>query len=303
MKKFVYVLMFVALIAVGSAVFSCSSDEPVPEPMEQEGSGKTNYGLNKKDSLFMVDMISIVEENDAMPDGINWDPEDVDTWNCTNWEWDDIDEEYRLAMLIIQPKAGSNCAISSKIKDCEYLNLLWISGGVTSIPEEICDLRLEQLYIINTPLTELPDNIFNEGLRVVRVEDNPFLTRVPSSITRLVSPPGEYNYFCLANNAFTGEVPHITKAKIIFWSNEFTSCSPSAESLVLNTNAGVYTRLNKITGIVPDSILSDTIKLVYFNAQVKQQREGYGFSNLPSDKEVSKMLKEWQQNHPEVELR
>ena len=298
MKNRLFILLSFLLSLSLVSTFGCSSDEPLPEPV---GPGKSNYGLNKKDSLFVVDMIEMMMAQDALPASMNWDPEDARTWNKTDWTWDEANREYRLERITIYPKSHGRCTISEKILDCEYLRSLILGGGISEVPGFVSRLHLTSLGILHTYISELPEDIFNERLTAVRVEGNELLTKLPSSVTELVSR-SEHDVFNFGNNGFTGEIPPITKAYILLWHNKFTSIKLSNQSLRLNRMGAVNATYNHITGVVPDDVLADTVKLCRFHQQVSPQKEGYGFSNLPSDKEMGGIYQEWYKNHPYMKL-
>lgn len=279
--------------------YACSSDdapEPIPEPTPTEPT------FNKADSLALTE---IYKQGDGANWEVTWDLTDIMSWGGTSWALDTDKNEYRCVMLRIMAKDTGNGIISPQIGELEYLYSLAIGGKTFGgeMPATITNLKfLVDIDLRHTLLTKIPDDMFNENFTYVYIGENKRLGgSLPSSLTKL---KGGYannpeRMFRVIYNAYTGEVPLIKNAFISLEGNNLTSLPMELAGRFKAGEHYVSVIRNRLSGIIPDEVLKDTIRIWRFSGQAGLQQEGYGYSNMPSDEEIKKMIEKYKKDHPD----
>jgi hypothetical protein len=280
--------------------YACSSnDEPELPKGEPEPTEPT---FNKSDSLALVE---IYKQGDGANWWVQWDLNNIMTWSGTGWALDTEKNEYRCVKLFMKAKDTGNGTISPKIGELEYLHQFEASGKTFcgEVPASITKLKhLVYIDLTNTLVTKIPDDMFNERLETVYIDNNERLGgTLPSSLTKLrggqLSTPNRY--FSLQNNAFTGAIPVIKDAVVTFSGNNLTSYPMEIAGCFKFGKYNVRAQRNRLSGVIPDEILKDTLRIYHFKTQANWQQEGYGYSNMPTDEEITKMYETYKKNHPE----
>ena len=278
--------------------YACSSNdepEPIPEP---EPTGPT---FNKADSLALVE---IYKQGDGANWWSQWDLSNIKTWNGTAWGLDTIKNEYRCVELFMRANNTGNGTISPKIGELEYLHMLEISGKTFrgEIPTTITKLKhLKYFDLTYTWVTKVPDDMFNENFTYVYIGENKRLSgSLPSSLAKLKG--GEYSKpskrFAVVFNAYTGAIP-VIEAEINLEHNNLTYYPFEIAGKSKTGEYNVWAPHNRLSGNIPDEILKDTVRIYHFSRQASLQQEGYGYSNMPSDEEIGKMITKYKKEHPE----
>lgn len=293
-QKWIYFLL-------GSLIsfYACSSDNepqlPLTEPMPMKPT------FNKADSLALVE---IYRQGDGNNWYSQWDLTDIRTWGGTGWALDTEKNEYRLVKLFMTANNTGNGTISPRIGDLEYLTEFEASGKTFrgEVPETITKLKyLKYFDLTYTLVLKIPDDMFNENFTYVYIGENKKLSgSLPSSLVKLKG--GEYSnpskHFRIVYNAYTGAIP-IVEAEISFEGNNLTYYPFEIAGKSKIGEYNVWAAHNRLSGTIPEEILKDTLRIYHFSRQASLQQNGYGYSNMPSDEEISKMMEEYEKNHPE----
>lgn len=224
-----------------------------------------------------------------------FDFKDVTTWPV-KWEKMEGWNQYRVTQLILDgsDQFPAPIEVPEKIADLEMLEALRVSGVAYSgaFPEAVAAIEgLKYIYIVDTSIESLPENIFNENRLNCTITYNQKLTHLPSSVKYLKSHQNDADgypmsvIFNLNNNGFEGKCPNITEAHIDLSSNKFTSLEWEGAGGTWYSGGiwyGAYLDWNNLSGEIPEYILNDPKKLASLRYQTGVQRPGYGFSNRPA---------------------
>lgn len=294
--KWIYLLLILTILL---NLYSCSSHEALdPLPVEPIPTGLT---FNKGDSVALV---KIYKQGDGANWWSSWNFNDIKTWGGTGWAI--VGNEYRCVELFMKAKDLGNGTISSYIENLEYLVKFEASGKAIGgeVPTTIKQLKhLKSFYLINTSVTKIPDDMFNENFQQIYITSNERLGgALPSSLSKLKG--GEsFNpkiVFLITNNAYTGAIPTIKNAEISLSGNNLTSYPMEIAGRYKVGEYGVWASNNKLSGVIPEEILKDTLRLYKFSRQVSLQQEGYEYTNMPSNEELTKMYETYKINHPNI---
>lgn len=212
--------------------------------------------------------------------------------------------EYRVVSLSILFPPNAQGVLSPAVGKLEHLLALSVKGyGLYgNVPKEITNLKfLISLEISDTKMIgKLPDDLFTEQLEGVLIERNSgIIGNIPSSIVKLRSSPDLNRIFFIRENGLTGDIPEGIKANVALEGNNFTSYPLSLAGKYKLRRYGINATNNRLSGIVPDSILNDTVKLYYFYATTNPQQKGYGYSNWPPAEDIVNNYKIYIKNHPD----
>lgn len=287
-------LNFVLLLSV-ILLASCSKWENEPDPPPP-----VPY-MNINDSLALIE---IYQQGDGGHWYAKWDLHDPTTWGGVGIALETSSNEYRVVSLSILLPPHAKGVLSPAVGKLEHLLSLRVKGyGLYgNVPKEIADLKfLMSLEISDTKMTgELPNNLFTEQLEAVLIERNPHIIgKLPSSIVKLRSSPNLNRIFFIRENGLTGDIPEGIKANVALEGNKFTSYPLSLAGKYKLRRYGINAINNRLSGVVPDSILNDTVKLYYFHATTHPQQEGYGYSNWPPTGEIENNYNTYIKNHPD----
>ena len=205
--------------------------------------------------------------------------------------------------------------ISPAIWDLESLNSIYIEsemfhGEIPPCGEGGKNLRV--LNIDNTNITSLPLDLFMlPNMTALAGWGNMALKQLPDGMN---SVPYKNVLWRLREGGLTGSAPADIDIDLILSYNEYTSVDwdvwkdidvISRLRLKPNTtntyfvSAPLLTR-NRITGSIPEEILTDTLRLIYIYDRIHPQLPGYGLDNMPPTAEVFKMKNEYMANHPDI---
>lgn len=206
--------------------------------------------------------------------------------------------------------------ISPAIWDLEYLSILFISSEMFHGNLPPCGdggKHFKRLDLYSTNISSLPLDLFRlPKMTALWGTDNIALKYLPEGLGSL---PYKHVDWYLLKGGLTGNVPTNIDIPIDLSYNEYTSVDweewkkidvISRLKLYPDTTVKFYyvtaplLKRNKISGIIPEEILTDTLKLIYTYDRIHPQLSGYGFANMPPTAEVFKMKKEYMENHPDV---
>ena len=279
--------------------YACSSnDEPELPKGEPEPTEPT---FNKSDSLALIE---IYKQGDGENWSSTWDFNDIMTWGGTGWAI--VENEYRCVQLFMISDNTGNGIISPKIGELEYLVKFDVAGAAFGgeMPETITKLKHLKYFVIrNTLITKIPDDIFNENLIYVYIVGNDKLGgTLPSSLTKLKggSNSNPKRTYTIMSNAYTGAIPLMKDVEINLSGNNLTSYPMEMAGIREDGKQNIWATHNKLSGTIPEEVLKDTLRIIYFSGQVNLQQEGYGYSNMPTNDELTNMFKIYKNNHPEI---
>lgn len=289
--KWIYLLF-------GMLFYACSSNDEPEVPLTPPE--KTKPTFNEADSLALVE---IYKQGDGTNWWSQWDLNDIMTWGGTGWAI--VENEYRCVELFMITKSRGNGTISPKIGELEYLVKFDAAGNTLSgeIPTAIAKLKyLKYFSLRNTLISKIPDDMFNENFVYVYVAGNGRLGgTLPSSLIKLKG--GNNNNpqrsFGFIDNAYTGAIPLFKDVEINLSGNNLTSYPMELAGICKDGEHNIWASRNKLSGTIPEEVLKDTLRIYCFSNQVSLQQDGYGYSNMPSEEEIKKMITKYKENHPE----
>lgn len=281
MKKTLY-LTWVAIVAI-FIVCSCSSDS---DPVVPEGPPPPH--LNKQDSLALV---AIYKEGGGEFWDYKWDLNDCETWvGGRSYLVDPETNEYRLWFLHLVCNTNDVVGtLSEEIGKLTELKVLLMDGRGFggNLPASLSELKnLEEVSIIKTSLSgKIPEGILSlPKLKFFTIDGCRLSGELPKDITE--TSPTVLN-MGLMDNHLSGKLPSGIKVRWLnLDGNDYTEYP--FEYLVPSKDpdfAGpcIFMRDNKISGIIPDSILNDPKLITKLDVYSNPQKKGYGFSNAPED--------------------
>lgn len=164
-----------------------------------------------------------------------------------------------------------------------------------------------------TNISALPLDLFTlPNLRQLYGRRNMALKKLPDGLETI---PFRSDLDCwIYESGLTDDAPVDLKIFIRLTENEYTSVDweklRKVDVLNILTHPlnpgnilhlmGPHLRFNKITGTIPDDILTDPLLMVYILNILNPQDEGYGFDNLPSVAEIFAMKQKYMEEHPET---
>lgn len=252
-------------------IHACDNDKEKFEPPPVQPH------FSVKDSLALVD---IYEQGDGKNWFVRWDLTNVYTWGGVGAYLDSVEMEWRVIYLDI-PWGTQNGMLSPKVGDLSELRRLTLSGhgfhGM--IPAEIGKLsKLESLQIYSTDMEGgIPKEIFGlPYLYELRIADNLNLI-LPDEVSNY-SP--EYFGVCqLINNNFGGKVPSGIKVQMNLSENNYTEVP--FEYYTDTSKPYLNLSYNKISGVIPDYVLNDSVAMCRLVLMAYPQQKGYGYTNIP----------------------
>lgn len=239
--------------------------------------------------------------------GEEWDFENIQTWDGVQTMLDLDKNELRIT--------GFECyfgrfynEIPDDFRNLTQLRNLVISGGSLTgcIPKWIGELtHLETLVLGDNYLTgEIPSEIGNlTNLKVLKIINCKVHGSIPESLGNL----SNLVFLCLYNNELEGEIPKslkkLSNIDIMYLNDNHLSGRFPVEILVrprltINCNNNDITELpfevweedymcdpptlygNRLTGVVPDSVLKLPRWQKLHKLSVILQQDGYGYSNI-----------------------
>ena len=100
-------------------------------------------------------------------------------------------------------------------------------------------------------------------------------------------------------NAYTGAIP-VIEAEINLQHNNLTYYPFEIAGKSRTGEYNVWAPHNRLSGTIPEEILKDTLRIYHFSRQASLQQDEYGYSNMPSDEEIEKMMTQYKKDHPEL---
>lgn len=297
---------------------SCGSDEdPEFRPVEEY------RPYNSNDSAAFCDIMKTAygPNLDKVCDYYKMKLDSISTWpsGLAQWTWFEDLNEHRLTDITVCDEHVyfdklQNGEVSQEVWELDSLRTMTICvrGVYGEFPERKGKgERLEFLIIQNTNLSSIPFDLFTlPKLSRMLILSNKRLTSLPEGFESL--PPDDKEdktVYKIMSNGLRGAAPSNLSRTIWLTDNEYQSIdweiwkktdfekAIKQKEKVLPT--GPVLLGNKISGTVPEYILSDTLAVLYTVFMVGDQQDGYGLRGLPSDGERQKMKKEFCINHPD----
>lgn len=274
--KRVYIF-FLFVVTTLLSICSCSSDSD-PDPVPQ---GPPPPHLYEQDSLALVE---IWKAGAGEYWTTKWDLNDFMTWGGVSGVVSnpETNEHRVVALKINSPGEELVANLSPEIVKLTELRYLYLSGKGWGghMPKEIAELKyLREVSILDTNFEgEIPEGIFSlPELFFFQIDGSNISGELPSDITQ-TNP--ELFWIRLRYCHLSGKIPSGIKVSIDLEGNDYTEfpyeyLEKSAHPMSL--------RYNKITGVIPDSILNDAYKMKRLEVNVDPQQKGYGYSNEPDD--------------------
>lgn len=270
-------------IMILAIIGSCSSNDI---PVEPEGPPAPH--LSREDSLVLV---TLYKEGGGEFWDNKWDLNDkVENWKGIScYLVDTPKNEYRVNALHLVCNTNAPRGILPKeIEKLTYLEILMMDGKgfAGPLPASLSILKnLIKISIAETSISgQIPEGILSlPELRKFYLIRSELSGELPKDITK-TAPSLEYIDF--SGNHLTGEIPKFLNPNIIIldlWYNDFTQYP--FEHIIQRKEHGIKTiidmKFNKITGVIPDSILNNPEWLKDLEIYGYPQKEGYGYSNAP----------------------
>lgn len=242
--------------------------------------------LNVSDSLAVVDLWKKADGPNWL---VKWDLKDITTWGGAGIRLDKEKNEYRIVYLNMNGSAESNAKgyLSESIGDLPELDMFYLAGSGISgqIPQSLSKLeKLRILVIKGTSIADtLPKFLFQyPEIEQLEIAGNPLIHgKLPDEIKEI--PPKMY-LFGLYGNNLSGRIPDGIKfhGRLILRLDK-NSFSEIPFSYCQNTKFRISVKENKITGVIPDSILQNPGSMLQLRSMTYKQKPGYGFENAPDD--------------------
>ncbi len=295
MKKQLFYSMLIVCIFLH---VGCNSDAPefplLPEPEEHH----SNIGLNKADSIAMVEIYKKIG-----PWGYEWDLRDVITWGGVGIAFDETNNEYRITGFNYY--GSFHGEIPDEFKELTELRYLGLGGGTLggTIPAWIGSFEyLEDLYIgKNLVEGSVPPEIGNlSNLRVLHLVGNHLSGELPKEIGKLKKLERVY----IGDTKIGGEIPKefkdIPKLRILSLAdNQFSGRFPveilnsyclvdcghnnitSLPDEIWTMDGIVFPNLqyNMLSGTIPDWVKETELWKIGAGF-IQRQKEGYGYTNF-----------------------
>lgn len=183
-----------------------------------------------------------------------------------------------------------NGSIPKEIAELKHLKGLYLGyGNVTSIPEELCQMDLENLSLRKLGISSLPDGFGNlTHLTYLDLAENQF-TAVPECIKQM---KGLQN-LDISMNSISGELPEwiselTNLSSLYLQENEFEGMIPAAYFTNLTILKDFYLANNCLTGKITEDMQQSPmwLSLKDGGAIRIEQREGYGLEIEGAVKEI-----------------
>lgn len=267
-------------IMILSIIGSCSSNDI---PVEPEGPPARH--LSREDSLVLV---TLYKDGGGEYWDNKWDLNDkVENWQGIScYLVDTPKNEYRVnALHLVCNTNAPRGILSEEIEKLSYLEILMMDGKgfAGPLPASLSNLKdLIRLSIAETSISgQIPEGILSlPKLRKIYLTRCELSGELPKDITE-TAPSLEYIDF--SGNHLTGEIPSTLKESIQFIllnNNDFIQY-PFEYITKQEVKTVIHMKFNKITGVIPDSILNNPKWLDDLEINGYPQKEGYGYSNAP----------------------
>lgn len=271
-------IVWIAFIIL-SIASSCSSD-PDPSPV-----GPPAPHISRQDSLALV---ALYKAGGGEFWDNKWDLNDFSTWTGVGgYLSDSATNEYRVEKLYLVcntpfPKG----VLSEEIGKLTGLRVLLIDGKgfEGALPTSISNLKnLEEISIVGTSIMgQIPEGILSlpKVWRIIMSECE-LSGELPKDITETAP---SLTIVDLSRNHLRGELPNNIKGiRLDLDYNDYTKFP--FEYIIqreeLSFKGDLYMKHNKITGIIPDSILNNPKWIGDLNLYTNPQKKGYGYANAP----------------------
>lgn len=271
-RKLHFTLLAIAAMLL---ICSCSSDsDPVPQ-------GPLRPHLYEQDSLALAE---IWKAGKGELWDTKWDMNDFTTWGGVSaYLSDPKTNEYRVFQINLSCTTPRQVGIlSPEVSKLTELRFLYLDGKGWggALPESISELKkLEEISILNTTFFgEMPSGLLSlPKLRYFTLDGSKIVGKLPEDITQTAPSLVTVD---IRNSSLSGKIPSGITVQMNLDGNEFTEYP--FEYLVKGSPF-ISMRHNKITGLIPDSILNDLYWKDNFQIRVHPQKESYGYSNIPDD--------------------
>lgn len=305
-------------VSVICSLQSCGNDD---QPDFRPAKEYRPYNSNDSAAFCEIMKTAFGPNLDKVCDYYKMKLDSIPSWpsGMPEWQWFDDIKEYRITDLTVCDEHiyFDNIfygEVSPMIWELDSLRTMTIciKGVCGDFPErKDKGEKLKLLIIQNTQLSTIPLDLFTcPELNRMLVLSNKKLFSLPKGIESL--PPDDKKdktVYKISGNGLTGSAP--SNLSRTFWLNDndyrsidwkhwkdtdFEKAVKQKEN-VLPT--GPILDNNKISGDVPDYILSDTLALLYTAFMIGDQQDGYGLKGLPSYEERQKMKDKFCANHPD----
>lgn len=307
---------FFAMIIVSATALlvagGCGSEDTPDIPEEP---GKEVFTYNRNDSAAFCEIMRKAQADyfDTFLAMRNIRLDSILTWApYVQWVHDSATKEARILYLFIEATnveifKGEILERILELDSLKYLDIKGLSIGGTLPCRKDCKSALERIWVYNTSITEIPDEIFQYPRLVLMQLSKNYKLKFPEGVRkRKYFNKKNPVRFWFMENGFTGTCPLDMPQTVNLEKNEFTAVSWEGmkekdykELFKMEYWPGPFLMNNKITGKLPDYILSDTLATIYVCGMISSQRKGYGIGNKPTDEEIQKMKEEYRRNHPD----
>ncbi|MCM1482933.1 MAG: hypothetical protein NC043_01230 [Muribaculaceae bacterium] len=299
-------LLVTATAALGLVTFGCSDD----------AYGVPDAPFNEDDCRVVRQIYNEMGLKDV-PGHSEWQLNNPFTWTGVTLTKDSLGSGLRVTDIQLNVDVDGAYRVPECISDLDYLQSFTLSGrGISGeLTEAITKpVGLREFHITNTSLTSIPDGLFRPGIESFEVTGNKGLdSELPSTLANLDKRYAFDSFlYVMSQNSYKGNVPDLRELLIDLRGNNLTGISHE------NTKArrvffflrdmdekGVYRGYilapvvegNRISGIIPDEIRRDTVELVKLHFLIREQQEGYGYTNMPPIDEIKSMDLKYKLNH------
>jgi hypothetical protein len=275
-------ILFLSMFAWLWAGMGCSSDEEVPE-ISKEPARPT---MNVQDSLVMVAYYHSMKCAE-WKEPYHWDITDYTTWGDVTAALDTEKNEYRIVKIRVSDPSylPAGYALPPELGNLPYLTWLEVTGderATGGIPKEIFNCPLELLYITGKGFGgEIPKEIGKvaDTMKWLYITGTSF-NKLPEEIG-LLRNLGHQAY--LVGNNFSG-TPPLSLRDLPDHANLTYNNYTEMDWRFYTEGKGFIPNFDKncLSGEIPEEVFETKFWDIY-KLQIRNQREGYGFSNYPYD--------------------
>lgn len=251
----------------------------------------------------------------------NVELDSIDTWSNAGivWKWcEDIGEKRLVYLFLSDPFKQEDIYyghIPTEIWDFDSLRTIAV-GGINFVDDFPSrngkGEAVEYVHILGTSISRLHSDLFDlPRLKTLQIQNNYKLERLPWDLESIQwESKTTRTFYDLRWNNLSGEIPIIYNQPINVGHNNYSSInwgrwkSIDFENEIRNyTDAkmcGPFVDFNRLSGEVPDYILSDTFALFHTYYVTRLQQNGYGLKGFPPIDTIKKMRDEVLERHPEL---